>query len=101
MSKIVALNAAFGLANASANSAADYCSAVAAAAVAVVANQAVAAAGAASSTAVHSGSVDGRIAEPKPPALRSPAGAAGIPEAWCFDWAAEFLAPPQCGYRAS
>jgi hypothetical protein len=73
-------------ANAPANPAEDYCSAVAAA-VAVVANQAVAvlvAAGAVSSTAVHSGLAAGRIAALQRPVLRycySPAAAAGIPEA--------------------
>jgi len=68
-------------ANAPANSAEDYCSAVAAA-VAVVANQVVAAAWAVSSTAVHSGSAAGRIAELQPPVLRySPAVAGEIPEA--------------------
>jgi uncharacterized protein YsxB (DUF464 family) len=72
-------------ANGRANSAEDYCSAVAAA-VAVVANQGVAAlvaaAEAASSTAVHSGWAAGRIAALQRPVLRySPAAAAGIPEA--------------------
>lgn len=71
-------------ANAPANSAEDYCSAVAAA-VAVVANRVVAvlvAAGAVSSTAVHSGWAAGRIAALQRPVLRySPAAAAGIPEA--------------------
>ena len=70
-----------------ANSAEDYCSAVAAA-VAVVANQAVAvlvAAGAVSSTAVHFGLAAGRIAALQSQVLRytpdSPAPAvAGIPE---------------------
>ena len=59
----------FGLANAPAIPAEDYCSAAA-----VVANQAivalVAAAVAASSIAVHSGLADDRIAALQPPALR-------------------------------
>jgi hypothetical protein len=71
-------------ANGSANSAEDYCSAVAAAVV-VVANQVVAvlvAAGAVSSTAVHSGLAAGRIAALQRPVLRySPAAAAEIPKA--------------------
>ena len=82
MSKIAAPNVAQSAPSPTlANSAEDYCSAVAAA-VAVVAKQAVAA-GAVSSTVVHSGLAAGRIAALQSLVLRySPAAAAaGIPEA--------------------